>query len=66
MKPGDARHSKYRASKLADHEQRIEALEIICIDKGFMRPPTPQRRAIEFIVANQAALEELIDLSVRR
>jgi hypothetical protein len=63
MKPNDARYSKYRMSKLADHEDRIEALETIIIDKGFRRPHTPQRRAIEFLCQNLEALQALIEKS---
>ena len=60
MKPNDARYSKYRMSKLADHEDRIKALETIIIDQGFNRPRTKHGAAIAFVIENMEALHEII------
>jgi hypothetical protein len=49
------------SGRLASVEDRIAAIEMILSEKGLMRPQTKQAKAINFIVANQAALEELIE-----
>jgi hypothetical protein len=47
--------------RLANLEDRVEALERVNIERGKGKPPTKQARAINFIVANQALLAEMIE-----
>jgi hypothetical protein len=49
-------------ARLAALEQRVEALEQINVQRGISKPAqTDQAKAIGFVVANMAALEEMIE-----
>ena len=59
MTRDDARYN--RTARLAALEQRVEDLEAINVQRDLSKPAqTDQAKAIKFIVANQAALAELI------
>jgi hypothetical protein len=56
----DARFN--RTARLAALEQRVEALEQVNVQRGVSKPTqTDKAKAIRFVVANMAALEEMIE-----
>jgi hypothetical protein len=49
-------------ARLAALEQRVEALEQINVKRGISKPAqTDRAKVIRFVVANMAALEEMIE-----
>ena len=50
-----------KQSAVDDLKARVEALESVNVLRGFGRATTPQAKALRFLIANQRALEELIE-----
>ena len=55
----DARYR--RTARLADLEDRVGALERLNMLRGIAKAQTRQAKAIDFIIANQAAIAEMIE-----